>query len=81
MGLVLLPVCHIHQPALSAAGVLLSLQEEEDAGEVSSVFFVCARMACNETYARSTSRPTLLLLSVKQSHTHILEATYSIMST
>lgn len=34
MGLVLLPVCHIHQPALPPAGVLLSLQEEEDPRKV-----------------------------------------------
>lgn len=34
MGLVLLPVCDIYQPALPPAGVLLALQEEEDAGKV-----------------------------------------------
>lgn len=34
VGLVLLPVCHIHQPAVPAAGVLLSFQEEEDPWKV-----------------------------------------------
>lgn len=38
VGLVLLPVGHIHQPALPPAGVLLSLQEEENLGKVGVLF-------------------------------------------
>ncbi len=68
VGLILLSVCNIYQPALSSAGVLLPLQEEEDAGKVSSG---CLQMHSPMLLSSFHAAPCSLTPCLPAAHTHL----------
>lgn len=70
VGLVFLPVSYFYQPTLSSTGVLLSLQEKEDTGKVSTHTDTHAHMLGTSVMSHVLMQQAILPRTSKQPHTH-----------